>query len=130
MQLFQSVGRLVYGTDKLIVEADQGISDFYRALIPKYYRVRPQYYPAHISVIRKETPSLLQYWRKYQGEPIAFNYEPFPYNGEVYWWLNVFCVRLEEIRQELGLEVSSPYTRPPDGFAKCFHMTLGNVKGL
>jgi hypothetical protein len=28
----------------------------------------------------------------------------------------------------LGLPVSSEYTLPPEGFVKCFHMTIGNFK--
>jgi hypothetical protein len=129
MRLFQSVGRLNYATNKLVVEADQGISDFYRSLIPKYHRVQRQFYPAHISVVRKELPPKMQFWREHQDEQIEFAYEPYQQNDETYWWLNVFCVRLEEIRLELGLPVSSPYTLPPSGFAKCFHMTIGNTKG-
>ena len=113
---------------KLIVEADQGISDFYRALIPKYYYAKPQKYPAHISVVRKEVPVNLENWGKYEGEKIEFFYQSYIHIGTVYFWLNVFCCRLEEIRLELGLPVDSPYTLPPEGFNKCYHMTIGNKK--
>jgi hypothetical protein len=128
MILFASSGVLHYEDKKLVVLADQQISDYYRALIPKYYQVRPQKYRAHISVVRKETPPNMAIWKKHEGERIEFQYGSYLHNDERYWWLNCFCVRLEDIRRELGLSVSSPYTRPPGGFEKCFHMTIGNTK--
>jgi hypothetical protein len=42
--------------------------------------------------------------------------------------LNVFSVRLEEIRAELGLPVDAPFHQPPVGFKKTFHITIGNLK--
>jgi len=87
-------------------------------------------YPPHITVVRvhKEKVPNKEYWDKYAGEEIEFSYSPIVHEGSVYYWLNVFCVRLEEIRRELGLSVVSEYTLPPEGFIKCFHMTLGNKK--
>jgi hypothetical protein len=133
--LFSSVGVLRYsvsepGSYKLVVEADQGISDFYRSLIPKWITTNRQLYGAHISVVRKEVPPLVDNWAKHDGTEVEFCYSPTIHRGTVYWWLNCFCQRLEHIRTELGLAVDSIYTRPPEGFAKCFHLTLANTKGL
>jgi hypothetical protein len=132
--LYKSVGVLKY-TDvstagiKLIVEVDPGIVDYYRALIPPWYpKLNRQMYAPHISVVRRETPPNMDVWGKYEGENVEFFYSNVVHSGTVYWWLNVFCKRLEEIRLELGLPVDSPYTLPPEGFDKCFHMTLGNCK--
>lgn len=130
--LFTSRGPLIYSTDnaglpKLNVVVDPGIMSFYRALIPKYCEARAQMYPAHISVVRKERPNM-SLWGKYENEEIEFSYSNIIHRGTVYWWLNAFSTRLEEIRRELGLPVSSEYTRPPDGWIKCFHITLGNSK--
>lgn len=131
--LYKSEGILrYYGPPyKLIVEVDQGIGDLYRALIPKYMPVNRPMYPAHITVVRseKETPVILDSWGKHNGERVEFYYDPEVKVGTVYYWLNVFCKRLEEIRVELGMSVDSPYTRPPEGFLKCFHLTIGNSKG-
>ena len=131
--LYSSIGVFEYHLSdsnyKAIVRIDQEISNFYRALIPKWIQVAPQMYPAHISVVRKEVPPNKDVWGKHAGEKIKFLYSPIIHHGEVYWWLNVFCKRLEEIRLELGLPVDSLYTRPPDGMKKTFHMTLGNTKG-
>lgn len=127
--MFSSKGPLRYNSNyKLIVEVDQDLSDYYRSLIPKWLPVQQQRWPAHISVIRKEIPLNLDYWGKYEGEEVEFYYDPIIQYGTVYYWLNVFCKRLEEIRVELGLPISSEYTRPPDCFEKVFHMTLGNKK--
>jgi hypothetical protein len=120
-----------YGkTARLVVEIDKGIADFYRSLIPKWKEVQPQQFPPHITVVRtgKEMPVNREHWAKYEGEEITFFYSSVVHEGSVYYWLNVFSVRLEEIRRELGLPVHSEYTLPPEGFVKCFHATLGNKK--
>ncbi len=132
--LYKSSGPLRYSQGdfgyKLIVEVDRGISDYYRSLIPKWIKTNPQKYPPHISVVRREVPVNLHHWGKYESKEIEFHYENIVHNGKVYYWLNVFATILEDIRVELGLPVSSEYTRPPDGWIKCFHTTIGNVKGL
>jgi hypothetical protein len=113
---------------KLILEVDQGIVNYYRDLMPPYLKTNPQMYAAHISVVRREVPPIREYWGKYEGEVIEFQYIPVVHHGRVYYWINCFSKRLEEIRIELGLPVSSEYTRPPDTFEKVFHCTIGNVK--
>ena len=133
LTLHKSQGILRYSIEpnvgyKLIVEVDREISNYYRSLIPKYIDWLPQKYPPHISVVRHETPPNLEAWDKYDGEKIEFEYPGIIYSGTVYWWLNAFSERLEEIRVELGLPISSMYTRPPEGFDKVFHITLANRK--
>lgn len=129
--MFTSTGFLKYYTDpyKLIVEVDQGISDYYRSTIPKYIKTNKQLYPAHISVVRKEIPPNLNVWNKYQDKEIEFQYEHYVYNDDVYIWLNVFCDELEFIRKELGLSTCSGITMSPDGRHK-FHCTIANRKGI
>jgi len=131
--LYESKGILRYSIVpliKLTVDVDQGILDYYRAMLPKAVRLNLQRYNAHISVVRKEIPPNMDVWGKHEGQEVDFQYENVVYNGAVYYWLNAFSKRLEEIRIELGLLVDSPFTRPPDGLAKTFHMTLGNTKQL
>jgi hypothetical protein len=132
--LYDSKGILRYSIVdigyRLIVEVDQGISEYYRSLIPKYKDVRGQRYRAHISVVRKEVPPRLENWGKYNGEEVEFCYNSCVRWGTVYYWLDAYSKRLEEIRVELGLPISSEYTRPPDSFEKVFHITIGNRKEL
>lgn len=131
--IFQSVGitnyshTLKYGY-KLIVEVDQGISEYYRSLIPKCRKPNSQMYAAHISVVRKEIPDF-NCWGAYEGKEILFDYVGHIFFDKIYCWLNVFSKELENIRLELNLPVSSQYTRPPEGSIECFHCTLGNFKG-
>ena len=131
--IYPSTGILHYSRGKhggyrLVLDADQQIVEYYRVLIPPYICVNPQRYSAHVSVVRNEIPVNLDAWSKYQGHSINFFYSPIVHFGQVYCWLNVFSQQLEEIRLELGLPVSSEYTLPPEGFTKCFHMTIGNFK--
>ena len=129
--LFKSTGVLRYSDDfRLALEVDQGISDFYRSLLPKSVERNKPRWPAHITVVRqeKEKPVHTQYWRKYDNQSVDFYYSPIVHEGKVYYWLNAFCTDLEQIRAELGLPVVSQYTLPPEGFKKCFHITIANMK--
>jgi hypothetical protein len=140
--MFESQGKLHYSIGeyhKLIVQIDPEIVRYYRSMMPKYVQSQPQMYRPHISVIRHDDPKWWQlkrrwrfwrHWGKYEGELIKFNYDGVVHEGTVYYWLNCFCSRLEEIRVELGLPIHSQYTQPPEGFTKVFHCTIGNKKGL
>lgn len=133
MTLHKSIGVLKYSYDKeygykLIVSVDPGIALFYRWLIPFWKVANPQRYPAHISLVRKEVPKNLDAWGKHEGRKVKFLYSPDIQYDKNYWWLNVWSKELDEIRSELGLPVDSPYTRPPDGFLRCYHITIANKK--
>ena len=130
--MYQSTGTIQYNDYpcKLIVLVDLELVEYYRSMLPKTIRINRQMYPPHISVVRNEQPVINENWRLHEGEQIEFYYDGIIQSGKVYYWLNVFSKRLEEIRNELGLPVSSEYTRPPDEYNKCFHTTLGNLKNL
>lgn len=129
--VFNSVGTLVYSQDpyKLIVDVDDEIGNYYRSLIPKYFKVKKPMYSSHISVVRNEVPPNLNMWGKYQGKEVSFEYEPFIYSDELYYWLNAYSSILEDIRVELGLSNISDITMSPDRKCK-FHITIGNTKHL
>jgi len=129
--LYESKGVLRYsGANRLAMEIDQGLADFYRCLIPKYMPCNRPRWAAHVTVVReeKEEPVHREFWGRYEGEEVPFLYSPIIQTGKVYYWLNVFCTRLEDIRIELGLPCVSQYTLPPEGFRKCFHCTIANQK--
>lgn len=131
--IHKSVGVLRYTQKdgygyRLVLACDQAIMDYYRDLLPFWKKAKPQRYPAHVSIVRREVPVNLDAWGLHEGEEVEFDYTGRVFFGTVYCWLNVFCKRLEEVRLELGLPVSTEYTRPPDGFTKCFHLTIGNYK--
>ncbi len=129
--MYRSSGVLTYVTDplKVVLLIDRGIYDYYRSLIPRYKSPNPQRYPPHVSVVRNETPRL-DHFGRHEGLEVEFEYDGIVREGSVYFWLNVFSTRLEEIRVELGLPVSSEFTLPPEGFTKCFHTTIGNKKRI
>lgn len=129
--MFQSNGILNYGPGlRAILIIDQGISDFYRSLIPKYYNAKPQKYRAHITVVRnyKETPTKLEFWEKYQGKTISFLYYNNIQTDGTYFWLNVQSEEIGNIREELGL----PRFRDDRKFGGFlhneYHVTIANVK--
>lgn len=134
MSIYQSRGVLHYeqseGFYKLEVRVDPSLALFYRALIPKAMGVTGQRYHPHISVVRNEIPSNLELWGSNEGLSVEFDYDTDIKNDTKYWWLNVFSAKLEAIREELGLQVRSPYTKPLAGFRHTFHITLGNTKSL
>jgi len=130
--MFCSTGTLRYGKDpyKLIVEIDPEIGRYYyKQILGQNIRVNKQKYATHISVVRKEIPPLMEHWGKYEGKQIEFAYEHHLYNDATYYWLNVWCQELEEIRKELGCRPTSAFTRGPDG-AHRFHATIANIKGI
>jgi hypothetical protein len=129
--LFTSTGRLRYGRNswRLQVDTDQELADYYRALLPKAWYAQRGRYPAHITVSRNEEPVNKAAWKQYDGQEVEFFYCPGVKEGKIYYWLDVYCVRLEEIRLELGLPAVNLYEPPLPGFRKRFHMTCANIKG-
>jgi len=127
--MWENEGRLEYGPGlKAVIWADQGISDLYRKLIPKYYYAKPQLYPAHITVVRlgRETAKNMKVWNRYNGELVPFSYDSTVNFDGIYFYLNVQSERIGDIREELGL----PRFRFGDLGAqkRCYHLTVANVK--
>lgn len=126
--IYMSQGSLRYDHPyKVFVEVDRGLATFYRSLIPRSIEINVPLYPPHITVVRKETPPRMEFFGAHEGEMIFFDYDTEIHHDETYYWLNAYSFRLEQVREELGLPVTSEYTRPPDG-RWCFHITIGNLK--
>lgn len=128
--MFEINGKIHYDDTegfRIILEICQDLSEYYRSLIPSYYRAVKPRYPAHVTVVRpeKEIPPKIRYWGDYEGEEVAVIYDPYILNGNGYYWLNCWSKRLEEIREELGLPNTSKYSLRPPGFNKTFHTTIG-----
>jgi hypothetical protein len=112
---------------RVVVDIDPGIADFYRWQVPKHLRLNRQKFLPHVTVAREREFPKPHMWQRNDGERILFAYDKTVQVDETYAWLDVYCVRLEEIRQELGLARIGIGARPPDG-KNCFHTTLGNFK--
>jgi len=131
--MFNSNGTIRYDNEsgyRLTVEVDKELSNYYYSLIPKYLKASRPRWAAHVTVVRpeKEIPINLQHWRKYENQVVEFVYDPYICFGKSYYWLNIWCPKLEDIREELGLSVYSKWTLPPEGISKKFHCTIANSK--
>lgn len=121
---YEASGTFHYGPGvKAIISVEQSISNYYRSLIPKYVNVNPQMHPAHITVVRigLECP-IDREWGKHEGEKVCFAYDSNVQFDGTYFYLNVHCDKIGDIREELGL----PRYRFDDN--KKYHITIGNVK--
>ena len=122
------VGKIKYFDNewKVNVMVEEDLASYYRSLIPKYWVVNRQKYPSHITVVRKEEIPNKHLWGKYEGREIKFEHSSVR-RGVVYYWLEVYCDFLCDLRVELGLPPYNDLTKPPDK-KSCFHMTIGNMK--
>jgi hypothetical protein len=97
---------LEYGPGRrAIVTVEEDIAAFYRSLIPKYEYARAQKYDAHITVVRFLIDEIrnIPAWEKHAGEVIKFHYEPIIHKERAYFYIDVSCERIGDIREELGL---------------------------
>ena len=115
---------------RAVIEIDQGVADYYRRLIPKYMTANKQSWPSHITVVRAgiEFPLHMNHWRAYNKEVVEFIYSSVIHMDGLYYWLNCWSHRIDEIRSELGLTIKSRVTIPPPGYSKTYHITLANKK--
>ena len=120
--MIKSVGTLAYGPgNRVVLLAEQDIAEFYFSLVPKWVGLKRQAYPAHVSVVRKETPPDMGVWRKHDGKTIPFEYLEQIENDETYYWLPVRSEGLVVVRRELGLPPWPPWRNK-------YHLTIGNLK--
>ena len=119
--LHKAVGTLRCTRNWLVVDVDDNIAQYYRALLPKYLRYNIPLYPAHITVIR-DVPEL-----GFEPRLINFEYSGEIQIGEKYIWLPAYSEDLTKIRLSLGLEALAWYNKPPNN-VRYFHITIGNFK--
>lgn len=124
--MFTSTGIIHYTNDNWVfVYIDDQLADYYYAMIPKYYKTIKSRRPAHVSVVRPEESIInLENWGKHDGERVSFVYHPDILVEKEFWWFNLWCKEMENIRLELGLSIKSRITIPPSGYSKCFHCTV------
>ena len=127
--MHKGIGILKYYDNewKINVAVECDLAPYYRSLVPKYYKINQTRYPPHITVVRNEEIINKEVWRKYEGKEIEFQYVPIIRHGAVFWWLDVYCDFLLEVRTELGLPLYHDLTKPPNK-RSCFHLTIGNSK--
>lgn len=88
---------------------------------------------SHISVIRGEEPrnSLKHLWKKYDGEKIEFEYSHIIRRGggsgfhiDHFWFVDVWCDKLNKFRRELGLKAYDTVKQEPFHY----HLTIGRLR--
>lgn len=118
----KSTGVLRYGYTRwyAVLDCCPELGRLYRTLFHYHVyqtrKIQNTFFGNHITVVRDEEPKNQEFWKKYNGELIEFEYSSVADNNDYYHWLPVICPRLDEIRTELGL--------PPPEFP--YHMTFGN----
>lgn len=118
---YKTVGRLQYYHKTCNLWLDSNISNYYRALCPKSWCLKPPMAPSHISVIRNfEIISNKDFWGLYEGELIEIEYWLPIKTDCLYYWLEADSKRIAEIRIELGLESYR--------INGVYHITIANTK--
>lgn len=80
--------------------------------------IRPAW-GTHISVLRGEKPRKnIDRWREQEGRQVEFMLDPFVHFNDEYWWLNIECPELLDIREFYGLR-REPKMR--------LHLTVGRI---
>ena len=116
-------GRIKYFNAWCLAYIDQQLVDYYRSLVPKYYRIQSQREKAHVTIVREfEELANKQHWGKYDGHVILIDYSPIIQYDDVYFWLDCWCNTIGNIREELGL----PRYRLE--YPGKYHITIGNTK--
>jgi hypothetical protein len=111
----KSIGKLIYDPRShigssgnwLVLMCDDEISKYYRHLFYKEYpwlgKLTRPVWGTHVSIIRGEYIPNYNLWGLDKNKILEFEYEPgIKDNGE-YYWLNVKCDALLDIREKYGL---------------------------
>jgi hypothetical protein len=121
-----------------ILKVDKEITRYYRWWIQHHMWgwtvVQPDWlcqpsWDAHVSIVRGEQPRTNRdTWCKYDGEKVEFRYAHYPRRTTMedrknrytkdgdFWFVDVECPRIDEIRTELGLRSNFRY-----------HLTVGRT---
>jgi len=134
--MFTTTGTLRYSPKRdessqhwwLILDCDPEIGRYYRSMYQRQHnfcrKLQRPFWGPHITVVRNEEPDdkHKHLWDLHAGEKIVFQYAGGVNNNysddryRSFYWLEVTCPRMLEIRKELGLSA------PTCGF----HLTIGS----
>lgn len=73
---------------------------------------------SHVTVIRDEQPPNTWLWGLYNGREVEIEYEPIVCDDGSYFWVNVSCPVLLDVREELGLARKPLYP---------LHLSIGHL---
>ena len=121
MLWYPARGRLRYSDNWwLVVDSSDSIINYYKFWVEKFIwkKISTPLHRCHITVIsgKHQQPVYKQFWRKYHGEYIDFEYCSVVKTDGNYFWLDVECPDLVYIRRELGLQDTPKWP---------YHLTIG-----
>ena len=126
-KLYVANGTLRYKGDWIVVEAPYDVVNYYKWWVEKHLgkKISTSYHKPHITVLAgKHERGLSKHplWAKHDGKHVVFEYStrihtdaPWFSQGQ-YFWLQVKCPFLAQVRTELGL---APTLKWP------LHLTIG-----
>ena len=127
MKYYTAEGTIQYKGDWITVQCPYGIVNYYKFWVEKFIgkKISTSYHSPHITVLAGKHEKGLSghpLWKKYDGHRIEFRYDskiytdsPYITRGK-YFWLQVDCPFLGQLRQELGLKPTLKWAT---------HLTIG-----
>jgi hypothetical protein len=117
---YEAIGILNYKNNWLILETPFSINLYYKWWIEKFIgkKISTPLYGSHVTIIAGKYTDVSNHpnWAKYQDKKIPFKYSSIIYGDDNYFWLNVICGELADIRKELGLSPDPHWS---------LHLTIG-----
>ena len=132
-KMFRSVGKLIYSPRShlgdpskwLVMMVDDEICKYYSSLFYKEFpwngKLNRPIFGAHISVIRGERLPNYELWKLDDNKIVEFEYESGVRDNGEYYWLNVKCNYLGDLREKYGLS-----RNPNFGL----HLTVGRTTNV
>lgn len=110
-----------------VADVDKEITRYCRWWLKqeKHIHLQPPAWDAHISVVRGEKPAngFMRFWKQFHNRKLTFHWdhtdircEVDKNNGGMFYWIDVTCPELDEIRASLGLRTGFKY-----------HITIGRT---
>jgi hypothetical protein len=124
---FEGCGTLCYyPSGWLLLDTADEIGKYYRQLgflDNRTLQLNPPRRTTHVTIIANKYEDRTSHpcWKKYEHKQIHFLYLPGVQDDGEYFWLQVICPHIEDIREELGLPRQIPIP---------WHITIGNLKNL
>ncbi|SHK44084.1 hypothetical protein SAMN02745181_3825 [Rubritalea squalenifaciens DSM 18772] len=105
----------------LLCDAEIGsyMREMYRRATHGVHKLNEPLWGTHVSVIRDERPSVMEYWMSLEGKEVSLSYSNHIELHAGYAVVEVRCDPILDYREKLGL------AREPEW---PLHMTIGNLK--
>ena len=125
--MFVTDGIIQYRENSVVAWVDNSIGEYYRALLPKAWGVKPPKEKTHVSIVRVfERPSR-KTWGMYDGLSICITYYPSIQTDGIYFWLDCDSDEIGFLRRTLLLSTFRN-DNPQYKLYENYHITIANTK--